>query len=73
MQVLAAKVVDGRIELEGEPLPDGASVSVIVREREGFDVDAELEAELLAAVEEADRGEGISGEEMLRRLREIRD
>ncbi|HEV7923315.1 MAG TPA: hypothetical protein VGR02_21235 [Thermoanaerobaculia bacterium] len=73
MQVLAAKVVDGRIELDGEPLPDGASVSAIVRERDGFDVDAELEAELLAALEEADRGEGISGEEMLRRLHEIRD
>jgi hypothetical protein len=73
MQVLAAKVVDGRIELEGEALPDGASVSVIVREPDGFEVDAELEAELLAATEEADRGDGISGEEMLRRLREIRD
>jgi hypothetical protein len=73
MQVLAAKVIDGRIELEGALLPDGASVSVIVRERDGFDVDAELEAELLSALEEADRGEGISGEEMLRRLREMRD
>jgi hypothetical protein len=52
--------VGGRIELEGEPLPDGASVSVIVRERDGFDVDS-LEAELLAAMEEVDRGEGISG------------
>jgi hypothetical protein len=73
MQILAAKVVDGRIEHEGEPLPDGASVSVIVREREGFDADADLEEHLLAALDEADRAEGISGEELLRRLREIQD
>jgi hypothetical protein len=30
-------------------------------------------AELEAAIEEADRGEGISGEEMLRQLREMRE
>jgi hypothetical protein len=30
-------------------------------------------AELDSALEEADRGEGISGEEMLRQMRELRE
>jgi hypothetical protein len=67
MRVLAGKIVDGRVQLDGDVMPEGAPVSVVVHD--GFDVDPELEAELLAALEEAKSGEGISGDEMLALLR----
>jgi hypothetical protein len=73
MRITPGKVVDGQIVLEGEPLPNGASVTVLSREDdETFELDAEAEAELLASIAEADRGEVIPAEEVLRRLRNRR-
>ena len=72
MWIASGKVVDGRVEVEGEPLPEGAEVTVLVREgEETFELDAELEAELLESLAQADRGEVISLEEMKRMLREL--
>lgn len=57
--------------LEGEPLPDGAIVTVLAREvDESFELDATAQAELLLSLAEADRGELISAEEVLRIFRE---
>ncbi len=51
-------------------MPDGTSVTVLAR---GDEVDVQLplqqEAELLDALDEADREEGISAEELFVRLR----
>ncbi|MBN1508898.1 MAG: hypothetical protein JW955_18775 [Sedimentisphaerales bacterium] len=71
MKVVSGKVVAGRIVVEGEPLEEGATVTVIAPEQdEAFVLDAEAEAALLAAIAEADRGEVVAGEQLLRRLRE---
>ncbi len=60
----------GQIVLEGEPLPDGAVVTVLAREEdESFDLDAAAEAELLLSLAEADRGELIPAEEVLQTFR----
>ena len=46
------------------------AVTILAREdRESFTLGPEAEAELLEAIEEADRGEFISGDELLRELR----
>lgn len=67
MRVTSGKVVAGRIVLEGEPLPDGAVVTVLARDRdESFELDAAAEAELLLSIAEADRGELIPAEDVLR-------
>lgn len=67
MRITSGKVVSGRIELEGEPLPDGAIVTVLARDSdESFELDAAAEAEMLLSLAEADRGELIPAEEVLR-------
>ena len=67
MRVTSGKVVSGQIIVEGEPLPDGSVVTVLAREiDESFELDAAAEAELLLSLAEADRGELIPAEEVLR-------
>ena len=73
MRVTTGKVVAGRVETEGDPLPEGAVVTVLSRETdETFELDEAAERELLASIAEADRGELIPAEEVLRSLRDQR-
>jgi hypothetical protein len=72
MQLATGTVVDGKVVVEGEPLPEGAAVTILAREaNETFEVPPELEAELLESIAEADRGETISADELIERLRRI--
>ncbi|MGH7858936.1 MAG: hypothetical protein ACREQY_16545 [Candidatus Binatia bacterium] len=69
MKVATGKVVSGKVVIEGDPLPNGAKVTVISREGdETFVLSPEDEAEILAAIAEVDRGETIDGEELLKSL-----
>jgi hypothetical protein len=71
MKIITGKVVAGRIVIEGEPLEEGSTVTVLAQERdETFVLDADAEASLLAAIAEADRGEVITGEQLLSKLRD---
>jgi hypothetical protein len=71
MRVVTGKVVAGRIVVEGEPLEEGSTVTVLAPESdEMFVLDSESEDALLAAIAEADRGETISGKELLDNLRD---
>ncbi len=72
MQLATGTVVGGKVVVVGDPLPEGAVVTILAREAdETFEVPPELEAELLESIAQADRGETISAEEMLERLRRI--
>ena len=69
MRVTSGKVVDGRIEVPGEDLTEGTIVTVLAPENEEtFRLGPEEEAELLASIEEADRGETVPAEEVLRKI-----
>jgi len=69
MEIASGRVVDGRVELDSE-LPEGASVTVLVREAdEMFDVDPETERALLRAVEQCGRGASTSMSKLLGELR----
>jgi hypothetical protein len=71
MKVVTGKVIAGRIVVEGEPLEEGCTVTVIAPEQdEAFVLDSQAEASLLAAIAEADRGEVITGEQLLNKLRD---
>lgn len=71
MKVVTGKVVAGRIVVEGGPLEEGCTVTVLVPDHdEAFVLDSQAEASLLAAIGEADRGEVITGEQLLSKLRE---
>lgn len=69
MKVAKGKVVSGKVVVEGEPLEEGAIVTVIASEDdETFELDLEGERRLLVSIAEAERGETVGGEEVLRRL-----
>jgi hypothetical protein len=70
MRIATGKIVSGKVEIEGEPLAEGAVVTVLVREPdESFEVPIEQEQELLSAIEEADRGDTTDGAALVRSLR----
>ncbi len=71
MKIVSGKVIAGRIIVEGEPLEEGCTVTVLAPERdETFVLDSQAEASLLAAIAEADHGQTITGEQLLSKLRE---
>lgn len=70
MRVTTGRVVNGKIEVSDEELAEGMIVTILTPEDNGsFALGTEAEAALLASIEEADRGEVISGDELLRELR----
>lgn len=72
MLITSGRVVSGKIVVDGEPLPDGAVVTVLAREAdETFELDAAAEAELLESIGEGDRGETVPAEEVLSALRNL--
>lgn len=69
MRLTTGTVVNGRIEVPGETLPEGTVVTILSPEdHETFHLGPEAEAALLASIEEAERGEVISSDDLLREL-----
>ncbi len=69
MRLTTGTVVAGKIEPPGEILVEGATATVLLPDGPGlFHLGPEAEADLLAAAAEADRGELIPAEELLREL-----
>jgi hypothetical protein len=69
MRISSGKVVDGQIVYEGD-FPEGAEVTLIAHEdEETFEVTPELKAVLLQSIAACERGETISGDELLREMR----
>ena len=69
MKIATGKVVGGKVVIDGAPLEEGMSVTVLARDDEnGFTLSPEEEAELLLSIAEADRGDSISAEEVLEKL-----
>jgi hypothetical protein len=74
MEIRTGTVVSGKIEVEGEPLPEGSIVIILAPDKDGsFELGPQEEEELLAAIAEADAGDVIDGEELLRELRDRHD
>lgn len=70
MRVATGKVIGGKVVVDGAPLTEGATVTVLARdEGESFDVSPEQESALLAAIAEAEGGETIPGGQLLESLR----
>ncbi len=70
MRVISGTVVDGKVVVEGLTLPEGTVVTIFARDEESpVKLSPAEEAELLEALDEADREEGISAEELFDRLR----
>ena len=70
MLITTGKVNNGVIQIDTTDLPNGTTVTVLAHEGdETFELDATQEAELLAAIAEADRGETINASELLQKIR----
>jgi hypothetical protein len=71
MRVIAAHVRGGAVVPdETTNLPEGASVTILADpEERTFDVSAQEEATLVAALEEADRDQVVDASALLQRLR----
>ena len=70
MLITTGKVKNGVIQIDTKDLPNGTTVTVLAHEGdETFELNATQEAELLAAIAEADRGELISSSELLQKIR----
>jgi hypothetical protein len=70
MQVVSGIVIDGKVVVEGLSLPEGTAVTVLARGDEAVvKLSPEEEADLLAALDEADREEGVPAAEFFERLR----
>ena len=68
MRITKGKVVNGNIVVEGEPLDEGAVVTVLVSDEDVFTLSAEKEAVLLESIAQADRGELLDARDVLKRL-----
>lgn len=69
MKIATGKVIGGKVVVDGAPLEEGTSVTVLARDDDrGFTLSPEEEAELLLSIAEADRGEVIPAEEVLEKL-----
>lgn len=70
MQIATGTIIDGKVVAEGLTLPEGTPVTILVRDDDAtVRLSAPLEAELLAALDDADREPGIAANELLERLR----
>lgn len=70
MLVTTGKVNDGVIQVETKDFPDGTTVTVLAHEGdETFELDATREADLMAAIAEAGRGEVVDASEVLQQIR----
>ena len=71
MRITSGRVVAGRVVVEGEPLPEGALVTVLARDTdEAFELDESAEAELLESIAEAEREHTVPADAVLRALRD---
>jgi len=69
MQIATGTIVGGKVVVEGLSLPEGTVVTVLARgDENAVRLPPKQEAELLDALDEADREEGISADELFARL-----
>ena len=69
MQVVTGTIIGGKVVLEGASLPEGTVVTVFAKDSAAtVRLPPALQAELEESLEEADREEGISWDELSSRL-----
>jgi hypothetical protein len=65
MRITKGKVVRGQVVVEGDPLDEGSTVTVLVSDEKTFTLNSEDETALLQAIAEADRGDLIDGDDVI--------
>lgn len=68
MKVITGRVVDGKIEVESD-LADGTPVAILAADETGFQLTADDEDELAAALADIRGGQFVDGRDLLRELK----
>ncbi len=68
MRITKGKVVDGQVIVEGDPLNEGSTVTILVSDETTFRLNAEDEAALLQVIAGADQNNLISGEDVIKKI-----
>ena len=68
MRITKGKVLDGQVIVEGDPLNEGSTVTILVSDETTFRLNAEDEAALLQAIAEADQNDLISSEDVIKKI-----
>lgn len=70
MKVATGTVVDGKVIVESESVIEGATITVLLPESgKGFELSTEDENEILQSIAFIERGNFVSGEQLLEQLR----
>jgi hypothetical protein len=70
MRVAVGRVRAGQVVVEddGDPLPEGSRVTLVIEDEDGWVLDEESTCELLEAMAECDRDEVVSADEVFAAL-----
>ena len=68
MRISKGKVVDGLVVVDGDPLDEGSTVTVLVSDERTFTLDTEDEAALIQAITEADQDDLVDGDDVIKNL-----
>ena len=68
MRITKGKVIGGHVIVDGEPLDEGSIVTVLISDERSFTLGEEDEAALLKAIAEADRGDLVDGDDVIRKI-----
>ena len=68
MRITKGKVVAGQVIVEGDPLTEGSTVTILVSDEPTFTLGAEDEAALLQAIAEADQNDLNSVEDVIKKI-----
>ena len=68
MRISKGKVVDGLVVVDGDPLDEGSTVTVLVADERNFTLDTEDEAALVQAITEADQDDLVDGDDVIKNL-----
>jgi hypothetical protein len=72
MTIVPGTVIDGRVEVEGFELPEGAKVGVVISDGRQYIPTREEAASIEAGLDEIDRGEYVTLDEVMREVAAIR-
>ena len=68
MRITKGKVVGGQVVVEGVPLDEASTVTVLVSDEKTFTLNPEDETALLQAIAEADRGDLIDSDDVINKI-----
>ncbi len=68
MRISKGKVVGGQVVVEGDPLDEGSTVTVLVSDEHTFTLNSEDEAALIQAIAEADRDDLVHGDDVIKNI-----